>query len=116
MPHAEHVGQELSDCLLYLLRLADVAGIDLPEAALKKIQVSCHYPHGPTFQNYHQNQIRITVWPVILCSRSHRGSLTARKSIKLSSLHSPSSSQRPGLGARCSGVGGVPLKQRGPLV
>lgn len=32
-----HVGQELSDVLLYLIRLADVCGIDLGRAALDKM-------------------------------------------------------------------------------
>ncbi|KAF6255769.1 dCTP pyrophosphatase 1 [Scenedesmus sp. NREL 46B-D3] len=32
-----HVGQELSDVLLYLLRLADVCGVDLGSAALHKL-------------------------------------------------------------------------------
>ena len=32
-----HVGQELSDVLLYLLRLADVCGVDLGRAALAKL-------------------------------------------------------------------------------
>jgi dCTP diphosphatase len=32
-----HVGQELSDVLLYLLRLADVCGVDLGRAALQKL-------------------------------------------------------------------------------
>ncbi|CAL9757525.1 unnamed protein product [Musa acuminata subsp. burmannicoides] len=33
----EHVGEELSDVLLYLIRLSDVCGIDLGDAATKKI-------------------------------------------------------------------------------
>lgn len=33
-----HLGEELSDCLLYLIRLADVCGVDLASAALTKIQ------------------------------------------------------------------------------
>ncbi|XP_068667125.1 uncharacterized protein [Aristolochia californica] len=33
----EHLGEELSDVLLYLIRLADICGIDLGDAALKKI-------------------------------------------------------------------------------
>ncbi|CAI9762733.1 unnamed protein product [Fraxinus pennsylvanica] len=32
----EHLGEELSDVLLYLIRLADICGIDLGEAAAKK--------------------------------------------------------------------------------
>lgn len=33
----EHLGEELSDVLLYLIQLADVCGIDLGDAATKKI-------------------------------------------------------------------------------
>ncbi|XP_050220212.1 uncharacterized protein LOC126670504 [Mercurialis annua] len=33
----EHLGEELSDVLLYLIRLSDTCGIDLADAALKKI-------------------------------------------------------------------------------
>ncbi|XP_039138921.1 dCTP pyrophosphatase 1-like [Dioscorea cayenensis subsp. rotundata] len=33
----EHLGEELSDVLLYLIRLADICGVDLGDAALKKI-------------------------------------------------------------------------------
>ena len=36
----KHVGEELSDCLLYLIRLADVCGVDLGAAATSKIQAS----------------------------------------------------------------------------
>ncbi|GLJ28961.1 hypothetical protein SUGI_0571440 [Cryptomeria japonica] len=34
----EHLGEELSDVLLYLVRLADICGVDLGEAALKKLK------------------------------------------------------------------------------
>ncbi|XP_072961087.1 uncharacterized protein [Typha angustifolia] len=33
----EHLGEELSDVLLYLIRLADICGIDLGDAAIRKI-------------------------------------------------------------------------------
>lgn len=33
-----HLGEELSDVLLYLLRLADLCSIDLPAATLRKIE------------------------------------------------------------------------------
>ncbi|GAB4843106.1 hypothetical protein Ancab_040448 [Ancistrocladus abbreviatus] len=33
----EHLGEELSDVLLYLLQLADICGIDIGDAAAKKI-------------------------------------------------------------------------------
>ena len=35
-----HVGQELSDCLLYLIRLADKCGIDLATATEEKIKLN----------------------------------------------------------------------------
>ncbi|XP_002973230.2 dCTP pyrophosphatase 1 [Selaginella moellendorffii] len=34
----EHLGEELSDVLLYLVRLADVCGVDLGQAALSKLK------------------------------------------------------------------------------
>jgi len=33
----EHLGDELADCLMYLTRLADRAGVDLADAALRKL-------------------------------------------------------------------------------
>ena len=33
----ERLGEELADVLLYLLRLADVAGVDLGDAAVRKL-------------------------------------------------------------------------------
>lgn len=35
-----HLGQEMSDVLLYLVRLADKTGIDLPRAALNKMALN----------------------------------------------------------------------------
>jgi len=41
----EQVGQELSDTLVYLLRIAEVCGVDLIEAANKKIDLNAKkYP------------------------------------------------------------------------
>jgi len=41
----EHLGEELSDVLLYLVRLADICGVDLGEAALRKVKKNClKYP------------------------------------------------------------------------
>lgn len=34
----EHLGEELSDVLLYLVRLATVCGVDLPAAAASKLE------------------------------------------------------------------------------
>ncbi|XP_057808293.1 uncharacterized protein LOC131023065 [Salvia miltiorrhiza] len=40
-----HVGEELSDVLLYLVRLSDMCGIDLGKAALRKIELNAlKYP------------------------------------------------------------------------
>ncbi|XP_031101294.1 dCTP pyrophosphatase 1-like [Ipomoea triloba] len=48
-----HLGEELSDVLLNLVRLSDVCGIDLGKAALRKVQLNAlKYPppthHSPT--------------------------------------------------------------------
>ncbi|RDX64950.1 dCTP pyrophosphatase 1 [Mucuna pruriens] len=40
-----HVGEELSDVLLYLVRLSDICGVDLGKAALRKIELNAiKYP------------------------------------------------------------------------
>ncbi|KAF7845627.1 dCTP pyrophosphatase 1-like [Senna tora] len=40
-----HLGEELSDVLLYLVRLSDMCGIDLGKAALRKLQLNAiKYP------------------------------------------------------------------------
>ena len=39
-PLATRLGEEISDVLLYLIRLADVAGVDLPSAVERKMQSS----------------------------------------------------------------------------
>ena len=41
----EHLGEELSDVLLYLVRLSDICGIDLGQAALRKVKLNAiKYP------------------------------------------------------------------------
>jgi len=41
----EHLGEELSDVLLYLVRLADLCGVDLPAAAARKmVKNALKYP------------------------------------------------------------------------
>lgn len=41
----QHLGEELSDVLLYLVRLSDICGVDLGEAALRKLQLNAlKYP------------------------------------------------------------------------
>lgn len=40
-----HLGEELSDVLLYLVRLSDMCGIDLNKAALRKMELNAlKYP------------------------------------------------------------------------
>lgn len=40
-----HLGEELSDVLLYLVRLSDICGIDLGKAALRKVELNAQkYP------------------------------------------------------------------------
>ncbi|CAK7349429.1 unnamed protein product [Dovyalis caffra] len=42
-----HLGEELSDVLLYLVRLSDICGIDLGKAALRKVGLNAiKYPVG----------------------------------------------------------------------
>ncbi|XP_060190323.1 uncharacterized protein LOC132619433 [Lycium barbarum] len=36
----QHLGEELSDVLLYLVRLSDICGIDLGNAALRKLELN----------------------------------------------------------------------------
>ncbi|CAL9126160.1 unnamed protein product [Musa textilis] len=41
----EHLGEELSDVLLYLVRLSDICGVDLGRAALRKLELNAlKYP------------------------------------------------------------------------
>lgn len=41
----EHLGEELSDVLLYLVRLSDICGVDLGKAALRKVGLNAiKYP------------------------------------------------------------------------
>ncbi|KAA0045343.1 dCTP pyrophosphatase 1-like [Cucumis melo var. makuwa] len=59
----QHLGEELSDVLLYLVRLADICGIDLDKAVLRKLELN-----GKKY-------------PVKLCkesSRKHRNLLQRR--------------------------------------
>ena len=45
-----HLGEEMADCLIYLTRLADVCGIDLPAAVERKIGLNCiKYPAEKVF-------------------------------------------------------------------
>ncbi|KAE8699564.1 dCTP pyrophosphatase 1 [Hibiscus syriacus] len=44
-----HLGEELSDVLLYLVRLSDICGIDLGKAALRKVELNAiKYPASNT--------------------------------------------------------------------
>ncbi|KAL6970886.1 dCTP diphosphatase [Sarracenia purpurea var. burkii] len=54
----EHLGEELSDVLLYLVRLADTCGVDLGKAALRKLELNAiKYPpnlcHGSSKKHTH---------------------------------------------------------------
>ncbi|GMP55375.1 hypothetical protein CsSME_00020215 [Camellia sinensis var. sinensis] len=41
----QHLGEELSDVLLYLVRLSDICGVDLGHAALRKLRLNAiKYP------------------------------------------------------------------------
>ncbi|XP_022761020.1 dCTP pyrophosphatase 1-like [Durio zibethinus] len=41
----QHLGEELSDVLLYLVRLSDICGVDLGNAALRKMEMNAiKYP------------------------------------------------------------------------
>ena len=43
----EHLGQELSDVLIYLVRLAEQCGVDLPAAVMDKFKLNAlKYPPG----------------------------------------------------------------------
>ncbi|KAJ4955457.1 hypothetical protein NE237_012240 [Protea cynaroides] len=43
----DHLGEELSDVLLYLVRLSDICGVDLGKAALRKVELNAiKYPVG----------------------------------------------------------------------
>ncbi|XP_062225365.1 uncharacterized protein LOC133924026 [Phragmites australis] len=43
----EHLGEELADVLLYLVRLSDMCGVDLGRAALRKMELNAlKYPAG----------------------------------------------------------------------
>uniref|UniRef100_A0A0E0CKI0 Uncharacterized protein n=1 Tax=Oryza meridionalis TaxID=40149 RepID=A0A0E0CKI0_9ORYZ len=42
-----HLGEELADVLLYLVRLSDMCGVDLGSAALRKLEINARkYPAG----------------------------------------------------------------------
>lgn len=47
-----HLGEELSDVLLYLIRLSDMCGIDLGKAALRKVELNAlKYPAAAATNN-----------------------------------------------------------------
>lgn len=55
-----HLGEELSDVLLYLVRLSDMCGVDLGKAALRKIELNAiKYPvslcNSYSSNNYTEN-------------------------------------------------------------
>lgn len=51
-----HLGEELSDVLLYLVRLSDICGIDLGKAALRKVELNAiKYPASKIYTNNNNN-------------------------------------------------------------
>lgn len=68
----QHLGEELSDVLLYLVRLSDICGIDLGKAALRKVDLNAiKYPvsnkessqsHWWTFLIYGKLPEWVEVW------------------------------------------------------
>lgn len=49
----QHLGEELSDVLLYLIRLSDMCGVDLGQAALRKLQLNAlKYPVDGSSNEY----------------------------------------------------------------
>ncbi|KAL1544563.1 dCTP diphosphatase [Salvia divinorum] len=51
-----HLGEELSDVLLYLVRLSDMCGIDLGKAALRKMELNALKYPAPLKNDDHGNQ------------------------------------------------------------
>ncbi|CAB4321465.1 unnamed protein product [Prunus armeniaca] len=52
----EHLGEELSDVLLYLVRLSDICGVDLGKAALRKVGLNAiKYPVKQSQMNITSN-------------------------------------------------------------
>ncbi|WAR02092.1 DCTP1-like protein, partial [Mya arenaria] len=50
LPERDHVGQELADVFLYLVRLSEKCHIDLPSAVWQKIQKNAQkYPAGVVY-------------------------------------------------------------------
>lgn len=51
-----HLGEELSDVLLYLVRLSDICGVDLGKAALRKVELNAiKYPPASSLQRHVTN-------------------------------------------------------------
>jgi dCTP diphosphatase len=46
-----HLGEELSDVLLYLVQLSDACGVDLGKAALRKVQLNAMKYPAPNQQS-----------------------------------------------------------------
>ncbi|XP_062023209.1 uncharacterized protein LOC133739449 [Rosa rugosa] len=57
----QHLGEELSDVLLYLVRLSDICGVDLGKAALRKVELNAI--KYPVSQKQNQNQTNGTTNP-----------------------------------------------------
>lgn len=67
-----HLGEELSDVLLYLVRLSDICGIDLGKAALRKVDLNAiKYPVSKQQQSQANNtnngaETTSLIWKIFL--------------------------------------------------
>ncbi|OQR97769.1 XTP3-transactivated protein [Thraustotheca clavata] len=59
----EHLGEELSDVLIYLIRLADKCNVDLPAAALDKIKKNAiKYPAAVCIVQVQGSSLKYTTY------------------------------------------------------
>ncbi|XP_078433403.1 uncharacterized protein LOC144704752 [Wolffia australiana] len=68
----EHLGDEISDVLLYLVRLGDVCGVDLGRAALRKLELNAaKYPVALSKGSSRKRSFEATVSGADLNAREH---------------------------------------------
>jgi hypothetical protein len=66
----EHLGEELSDVLLYLVRLADVCGVDMGGAVLRKLEKNSQkYPAAQCRWAVYTGQMIVVL--IIICHLEH---------------------------------------------
>ena len=61
-----HLGEELSDVLLYLVRLSDVCGVDLGKAALRKFELKAIKYPAKVCQRFQASRIKAPPPPKLL--------------------------------------------------